>query len=329
MPGFFTAVSLCRTWYLGLLIMGGTPFSSWAGSEEAGMLWQTNTPLMGTLFSIKVYAESEEQASTACSAAFEEARELEAILSARRAESELSRLNKTPANTPFPAGKTLFHALETALHYASLTNGAFDPTLGSCMHLWRRTLARKTLPTPEQLAQTRNSCGFTQLEVNPKSIIKRAEGMKLDLGGIGKGMAVDAMAQCLKSAGLSRFCISSTSDVLAGDPPPGKTCWKVCLDEHSGEFISLVNAAVSTSGDKNQFVVIDGKRYSHILDPVTGLGLEDGRTVTVRAQNASEADALATAFCVLPRASFPAVLARFPQASILHITENRQPDSTP
>ena len=277
---------------------------------------------MGTLFEIKVYGKNQENVESVCSSAFEEAHQLEATLSAHDPDSELSRLNKAPSNTPFQAGATLLAALETALHYARLTDGAFDPTLGSCIHLWHRTLTRKKLPSPDILHRAQASCGFSLLTISPPTLIKQREGMKLDLGGIGKGMAVDAIAKKLRAEGLTRFCISSTSDVLAGDPPPGKTCWRVSLGDNTESTVPLVNEAVSTSGDKSQFTVIAGRRYSHVLNPATGLGLENSRTVTVQAKTATEADALSTAFCVLPRSSHTRILLRFPDASILRDAEH-------
>lgn len=132
----------------------------------------------------------------------------------------------------------------------------------------------------------------------------RAPNMRLDFGGIGKGLAVDAAFEILQHEfALRSFLIDFGGDLRAGDPPPGKDAWSIAVQTHNPErpdgLLQLANLAVATSGDLERFVEIDGVRYSHILDPGTGIGLEHPIAVTVIANDAITADVLATALSVV------------------------------
>ena len=148
--------------------------------------------------------------------------------------------------------------------------------------------------------------------------VKAVSGMRLDLGGMGKGFAVDRMAEMLKTRGICSFFIDSTSDVLAGAPPPGEPGWRLRVDtgKGQGEVLLLSHAAVSTSGSARQMVKIGGKAYSHVLAPRSGLGVTEGRQVSVRASSAALADALATAGCVMREEEFRSLAAGLPGVSV-------------
>ncbi|MEG1507220.1 MAG: FAD:protein FMN transferase [Akkermansia sp.] len=301
-------------------------------APQSQSLWKIQQPLMGTLFTIKVYTDSHQRAQRACEQAFAIAQELQDTLSAKDACSELTKLNAASSLAPYSISETMAHALSIALFYAKASHGAFDPTLGTCLRLWHQSHTRHTLPSAQDLARARASSGWQHLSISGsgsgshKTATKAIEGLRIDLGGIGKGIAVDAMAHCLQEAGLTRFCISSTSDVLVGDPPPNKTAWEVALGSSSSPAITfhLVNEAISTSGDQHQFIIINGTRYSHIIDPKTGMGLTSQRQVTVRAKTATEADALSTACCVLSDEESQLLLRQCPNAKLIYDTNDHK-----
>lgn len=284
---------------------------------------ESDLPLMGTTVSVKVYAADKVAATRAIAKAFNEARLLEDVLSAHNAYSRLCLLNDAPCGVPFDAGADLGAALSRAKFFAELSGGAFDPTLGPCIRLWVKSKSQGKLPDADALERARAASGYDKLAIEGDMATKTVEGMRIDLGGIGKGMVVDRMAFVLKSEGFRCFCISTTSDVLVGDAPPGKEAWVVGFypqdSKEGGKSISLVNAAVSTSGDLNQSVCIDGVYYSHVIDPATGLGLvarDVKQCVTVKAKTAAEADALSTACRVLDRKKAEGLLGKVPGASL-------------
>jgi thiamine biosynthesis lipoprotein len=170
---------------------------------------------------------------------------------------------------------------------------------------WRRARITSTLPTRAQIAMAKASSGWRKLrlEEDGRKVTLEAPGMKLDLGGIAKGYAADAMLAQLKRDGFPIASVAAGGDIAAGDPPPGSTGWKIAIapggNQGARQTLTLANQAVSTSGDAEQKIHIDGKRYSHIVDPETGLGLTESSPVSVIGTCATETDAFATAFSVL------------------------------
>ena len=264
-------------------------------------------PHMGTLFTLTLYAPDESAARAASDAAFARIAALDQMLSDYNPESELMRLCRQPFGQPVRLSDELFAILQQSQRVAELSDGAFDVTIGPVVRLWRRSRRTETLPSPEALAHAREAVGWRKLKLDApsQSVTLTAPNMQLDLGGIAKGWAADAALAVLKTHGVTRALVAANGDIAAGDPPPGKRDWRVEIGALEGtesrlaKTILLQNQAVSTSGDAEQFVEIDGVRYSHIVDPRTGVGLTERLQVTVIAQRASDTDSLATAVSVL------------------------------
>lgn len=262
-------------------------------------------PLMGTSASIRVHAPDEETGRQAVEAAFARGEEINAICTDYDPESELMRLSRAPINKPVKISPTLTAVLAHALATAELTEGAFDPTLGPLTRLWRQTRQDRALPAGDQLAAARERVGWehVDLDIGKQQVVLRKEGMQLDLGGIAKGFAADEMMEVLKQHGIGVAFIAIAGDLRLGMPPPGKRAWRVGLKTLGPEltqYIEVANCAVSTSGDLYQFVEIEGVRYSHIIDPSTGLGLTERTAATVVAPTAVQTDPLATFCCINP-----------------------------
>ena len=277
-------------------------FVTVAGAAEK---FSFERPLMGTKFSVVCYAESREVAEKAAAAAFLNAEEVNQVASDYLPESELSLLASRPVGKPIPISPLLYGLLDFSRRLAEATKGAFDPTLGPLTKLWRETRANRTLPDAEKLKAARASVGWQYFTLDPKSrtITLHRANMAFDLGGVAKGYAADLMLEALAEAGISQALITAGGDIRLGAAPPGREGWIVAIKtfDLSGndEILTLSNAAVSTSGDLHQSVEIDGVKYSHILDPTTGLGLTRRIAASVIADNAKLSDALATAACVL------------------------------
>ena len=179
-------------------------------------------------------------------------------------------------------------------------------TLGPLTRLWRESRRARALPSADALASARRAAGFAHLHLDParQTATLLRPGMALDLGGIAKGYAADAALDLLTRLGFPAAMVSASGDLALGDPPPGKRGWSIELAPFGDATATrttlvLAHAAVSTSGDAEQFVEIGGVRFSHIVDPATGLGLTRSVAVTVVARRATVADALATACSVL------------------------------
>ena len=209
----------------------------------------------------------------------------------------------------------LWGVLAKADAIARQTGGAFDCTVGPVIKLWRRARRTGELPSAEAIAAARESVGYRSIEFDPprQAVRLLKPKMRLDLGGIAKGYASDAALAALKEQGITRALVAGSGDIAVGDPPPGKKGWRIGiapLELHGppSRYVLLANAGVSTSGDSMQHVVIGGKRYSHVVDPRTGMALTDQCSVTVVAPNAATSDGVSTGVSVMgPKAGLELV----------------------
>jgi thiamine biosynthesis lipoprotein len=271
-------------------------------------------PHMGTKFRIIVYTPDEATANKATAAAFARIKSLDDSMTDYQPTSELMRLCDKAGGDPVPVSDELFFILQKSMEASRLSDGAFDVTVGPVVKLWR--LARRTqrLPDPEKLAAARDLVGWknVRLDEKEKTVQLLKKGMQLDLGGIAKGYAADEAIAVLKKNGVERALVAAGGDIAASGPPPGKEGWTIAIapleeaEGAAGPTLTLHDAAVSTSGDAEQFVEIDGKRYSHIVDPKTGLGLVGRMSATVTAPKGVTADGFTKIVAVLgPEKAFP------------------------
>jgi thiamine biosynthesis lipoprotein len=218
----------------------------------------------------------------------------------------LCKANDTDPDKPVPVGKDLFAVLEKAQEVSKLSDGAFDVTVGPLVQLWRTARRTQQLPDPKELAEAKAKVGWEKVTLDPKArtVALKVPGMRLDLGGIAKGFAADEALAEIRKHGITRALVAASGDITVGDPPPGKDGWVVEIAPigtgRPARWVKLANASVSTSGDLFQFVEIGGVRYSHVLDPKTGLGLTGRRSATVIAPKGVLADSLTKAASVLP-----------------------------
>jgi thiamine biosynthesis lipoprotein len=263
---------------------------------------------MGVPFRIVLYAPNESSANKAARAAFDRISQLNRIMSDYDPKSELMRLCKSARpEHPVKVSRELLFVLSRSHELSRKTKGAFDVSVGPVVRLWRRALRRKQLPDPIRLAEARQLVDYRFIEIDEKtgSVTLQKTGMRLDLGGIAKGYAGDQALAVLNSKGITRAMIDGSGDIVVGDPPPGKRGWKVGVaplekpDGPPSRYLLLSNAAIATSGDAFQHVEIAGIRYSHIVNPQTGLGLTTRSSVTVIAPDGITADSLASAVTVL------------------------------
>jgi thiamine biosynthesis lipoprotein len=270
---------------------------------------------MGSEFKIVLYTADASLARSASRAAFARIAALDATLSDYRPDSELMRLCDRAGGPPVAVSADLFDVLTRARAMSERSGGAFDITVGPVVRLWRRARRNRKMPDAESLARARARVGSDQLRLDP--VARTAQllkpGMKLDPGGIAKGYACDQALAVLTRAGITSALVAGAGDIVVSGPPldldgdsgDRKAGWTVGIGplEAPGSpplrFLTLSHAAVSTSGDAERFVEIDGKRYSHIVDPRTGLGVIDRSSVTVVARDGATADSLATAVYVL------------------------------
>ena len=293
-----------------------TPLVSTSSSLQCHTYHQS---MMGTRFSITLYTENNQQgknqADHAAKLAFRLASDINSACSDYDVTSELMRLNDAPTNQAVPLSPLLFDVLDSALKIAKQTNGAYDPTLGHHSYNWRMARKKGTLPSNEKIASAKAASGWKNLQLNTQdhTVTKRIDHMRLDLGGIAKGYAAEKMLHILNQHQITRASVIAGGEVRLGDPPPNQPGWEITLKtldanhQLSPQTLTLSNCAISTSGDLHQSITINGQRYSHIVNPNTGLGLTTRISATIIAKDATLTDALATAYCVQPDLNYPDV----------------------
>ncbi|MDP8263848.1 MAG: FAD:protein FMN transferase [Candidatus Aceula lacicola] len=222
-----------------------------------------------------------------------------------------------------------YSLLKDAQKYSTMTNGAFDVTVGPLVLLWQKAGEAGTMPSQLEIEQEKEKVGFHNIEFLKDSKVRMLHpGTKIDLSAIAKGYAVDQAAQALRDAGINNFLINAGGDIFVS----GKNCqnneWSVGIQNPSQPEVLLdtlyvTNAAITTSGDYEQYHIIEQERYSHIIDPRTGYPARSVKSATVVAKSAEQADAFSTAFCVLgPKESISWVDQIDEDISILLIEKN-------
>jgi thiamine biosynthesis lipoprotein len=264
-------------------------------------------PQMGVPFRIVLYAADQPAADAAAAAAFARIGQLNDVFSDYDTDSELSRLSQTSGQgQAVKVSDDLWRLLERSQQLAEDTGGAFDITCGPVVSFWRKARREQKLPDATKIKEARRAVGYDKLRLDERSHTAEllVPYMRLDLGAIAKGYAVDEALKTLRARGIRSCLVSGGGDMAVSEAPPGKKGWRIELapldvTNAPKEFVSLKNEALATSGDIFQHVEINGVRYSHIVDPRTGVGLTDHSLVVVIAKDCTTADSLATAVSVL------------------------------
>ena len=287
------------------------------GKEEKLTLFKKAILSMGTVFEVSAYASDKNRVEKAFNDVLKEVNRLDLLMSNYKEESELSKVNKSAASAPIYCDNELAYIIEQSLQYSDITDGAFDITIGPLMKKWGFFKGEGEIPAKEDLESVLESVTYKNIIIEEKikkslvrdpSIVKtisfKNPDTQIDLGGIGKGYAVDMATRILKGNGINSALINFAGNIYAYGTPPRKESWVIGL-QHPRKSEGLLSSfeikdkAVSTSGDYEKFFIIDGKRYSHIIDPRTGNPVKDIVSVTIIADNATKADALSTGVFVL------------------------------
>jgi thiamine biosynthesis lipoprotein len=285
-------------------------------SDQALNRFEYAEPHMGTRFKIVLYAPNTSSADQAAKAAFERITVLDKMLSDYRDDSELMQLCQKAVHKPFQVSEELFFVLSRAQEISRLSDGAFDVTVGPVVRLWRRARKSQQPPDPAKLAEAHALVGYTNVRLGhvDRTVELLRPGMQLDLGGIAKGYAADEALTVLRRNGIDQALVAAGGDIAVSNAPPGTKGWRIGIapleipNEKPSRYLQLHNAAVSTSGDAEQYVEIGGIRYSHIVDPKTGRGLVGRQSVTVVAPRGVLADGLTKVVSVLgPKRGFEIV----------------------
>jgi thiamine biosynthesis lipoprotein len=259
--------------------------------------------VMGTVFEIVAYSESMEQAAGAVDNAFQEIVRIDEVMSNYKTDSALSRLNRSGALGPQSVPPDLYRVIEEALAYSRVSGGEFDVTVGPLVDVWKAALRGEPAPSPAEEARLRSCVGYQKVELLPPDRIQlRSPCLRIDLGSIGKGYALDRAVQVLRSHGISRALLNAGgSSIYAMGAPPGQAGWLVHLRDPSNRIdpqVTLSDNSISTS-EQTPPSLLSKESAGHIIDPETGAPLRTQFAVSVVAKTATASDALSTTLLLI------------------------------
>jgi FAD:protein FMN transferase len=307
-----------------------------SAQEEQLSRYEFTSTHMGTQWRIVLYATGADDAKKTAKAAFDRVAELEKVMSDYDGTSELMtvlKANDATPDTPLKLSDDLFDVLNKAKSMTTATGGVFDPSIGPLVQLWRTSRRTKKLPDEATLAAAKKLVGpdLWSVDEKKKTLTLKHARMRLDLGGIGKGYAADAAMAVLKKHGVTSALIAASGDITVSAAPPGKPGWTVDIaplkKDDTPRRLLLVDQSVSTSGDLFQYVEINGVRYSHVLDPGTGLGMTGHRSGTAVMPSGWQADAYTKATLLLePKKALELLEV---QGGQMYLAVKLKPDDTP
>ena len=254
--------------------------------------------IMGTLVEITVIPANEK----AIREAFEALKKVDALMSTYKEDSETSILNR---EGKAQVSEETLEVIEDAIKFSNLTDGAFDITCRPLINLWKKAKKEEKVPTEEEMEEAISLVGYQRIILEGNQIRLEKEGMQIDLGGIAKGYAVDKAIEALKKNSIKRALVNAGGDLYAlGTDPQGEK-WQIGVQDPREEdkiidIIKVKDKAVATSGDYRRYFTLEGKRFSHIVNPKTGLTVQDvPMSVTIIGPDATTTDALSTGVFVL------------------------------
>ncbi len=263
--------------------------------------------LMGNTFTITVVASDNNAAQVYINAAINEIRRIEKLLTTFSADSQTSRINENAGIKAVTVDKEVFDLIQRSIAISKITQGAFDITYGSIdKSLWNFDKKMTGLPSPEQALKMVHLINYKNIILDPAttSVFLKEKGMRIGFGGIGKGYAAEMAKALLINLGVESGIINASGDLTAWGLQPDGRPWRIGIanperPQDIFSYLDISGKAVATSGNYEKYIMIGGKKYSHTIDPKTGLPISGIKSVTVISGNAEFADAMATPIAVM------------------------------
>lgn len=299
------------------------------GQEKEYVTSNKTLELMGTRFDITVVATSQDVGQINIDEATAEIKRIEALISSWNPDSETSLINKNAGIRPVKVSLEIFQLIERAKQISELTDGAFDISFSSMDELWKFDGSMKRKPTDKELEESITKVGYQKIILNEKdrTVFLREKGMKISFGAIGKGYAADKAKELLASKQVVGGIINAAGDLTTWGTKPNGNKWLIGIAnplsvEKIFTWLPIVESSVATSGNYEKFVVFDGVKYSHIIDPRTGNPSTGINSVSVFAKSAELCDALATAVFIMGKQEGLALINQLGGTEVILVDSN-------
>ena len=292
------------------------------------VLRKRTTLLMGSRFDITIVAQDSATAELRINEAIAEITRIENLISEWRPNTQVSKINQNAGIQPVKVDREVFELTQRALHISKITNGAFDISFAAMDKIWRYDSTMTTMPTPEEVKRSVAKVGYKNIVLDSaqSTILLKLPGMKIGFGSIGKGYAADRARQLMEELGVQAGIINASGDMATWGKQPNGTDWSIGITNpfDTNKFIAIVplsRGAVTTSGDYEKFVELNGKRYSHIINPITGYPATGLTSVTVFGPSAEIANGFSTSLMVMGKKAGLKLINKFPEYSCIIITD--------
>jgi thiamine biosynthesis lipoprotein len=275
--------------------------------EIATFVYKQVLKLMGNRFEISVVTEDPEWAGKCIADAINEIRRIEKLLTTFDESSQTNLINRNAGISPVKVDKEVFDLVKRSKRISDITQGAFDITYGSIdKSLWNFDKTMTSLPDPQTAKHLVKLINYRNIILDEKhcTVFLKEKGMRIGFGGIGKGYAAEKAKSLLQQKGIKSGIVNAAGDLTAWGYQPNSKPWTIGIADpnasrHAFSFLDITNTSVATSGNYEKFVIIDGKKYSHTIDPKTGLPVRGIKSVTIICPNAEIADAIATPVMIM------------------------------
>lgn len=269
-------------------------------------LYKKGCRLMGNHFEFSVVSDDEQYADEMIDLAVDEVRRIEKLLTTFKDDSETNHVNNNAGIKPVQVSDEVFQLISRSIRISEITDGAFDLSYGSLdKRLWNFDKTMTSLPDSETAKNLVRLINYKNILLDHahSTVMLKEKGMRIGFGGIGKGYAADMAKKVLVNAGVKNGIVNASGDLVTWGNQPNGNPWTVGIahPDHSNlpfSYLKISDMAIATSGNYEKFVIIGGKKYSHTINPRTGLPVSGIKSVTVLSPVAEIADALATAITI-------------------------------
>lgn len=283
--------------------------------------------LMGGRFDISIVAKDSLTAEQSIDEVIAEISRIEYLISDWKPASQVSQVNQNAGISPVKVDREVFELTQRALYLSQITNGAFDISFAAMDRIWKFDGSMTEMPSAEAIKKSVDKVGYTNIIMDSinSTIFLKLKGMKIGFGALGEGYATNKSQEMMIAKGIKSGIINGTGDMSTWGKQPNGKPWNIGITNpfHPEDLLGVIplTGAITTSGSYEKFVVFDGKRYSHIINPATGYPVTGLCSVTVLGPNAETANGLSTSIMVLGKKEGLLLLEKFPDYSCLMITD--------
>lgn len=305
-------------------------------SAGAQVLRKRTVTLMGSRFDITIVDKDSASAEANIDSVIAEVTRIENLISDWRPYTQVSQVNKNAGITPVKVDKEVFELTERAIELSKLTSGAFDISFAAMDRIWKFDGSMTSMPTPEAIKKSVEKVGYKNIILNKKNstIFLKLKGMKIGFGALGEGYAADKCKAMMLAKGVKAGIVNGSGDMNTWGNKPDGSAWNIGITDpvDTDELLAVVplkDGAVVTSGSYEKFVVFNGKRYAHIINPKTGYPATGLTSVTVFGPSAEMANGLSTSIMVMGKNAGLQLIKRFPTMRCLLMTDEGEYFTSP